>query len=38
MEDLVVNVLCAKLQLKKLNNQEELVFIAEFVKDKDNKS
>ena len=38
MEGLVVNVLCAKLQLKKSNNQEELVFIAEFVKDKDNKS
>ena len=34
----VVNVLCAKLQLKKSNNLEELVFIAEFVKDKDNKS
>ena len=34
MEGLVVNVLCANLQLKKSNNLEELVFIVEFVKDK----
>ena len=38
MEGPVINVLCAKLQLKKSNNLEELVFIAVFVKDKDNKS
>ena len=38
MEGPVVNVLRANLQLRKSNNPEELVFIAVFVKDKDNKS
>ena len=34
MEGLVITVLCAKPQLKKSDNPEELVFIVEFVKDK----